>query len=312
MKNYVIITDTCADLTPEQRAHYGIEKPIPGAVIFPNGEAKPADSDWEHMTHEEFFHSMENKAVYKSTLPNPYEVLEACEPFFAEGKDILAVTLSGGMSGTYDSFLNVKEQLEAKYPGRKMLVIDSRRYSSGIGILAIYASINRAKDMSIEDNFAWLEDAKLGNHQIGILDDMLYLGRSGRIGKLKAFFGNLVGVKPMADFDNATGRPVVLGKARGYKKAYSGIIEYIRQTIDLEKGNVVVLTNSIRPTQSAELGQLIKEAFPTVEIVNCRVGQACGVNIGPGLVVAFYLGKKTSEGCAEEIKLLSDINSGNK
>lgn len=307
---YVIIADTCVDLNKEQRALYGIETPIAGSVIFPNGEAKTADTDWENMTHEEFFHSMENKAVYKSTLPNPYEVVQACEPFFAAGKDILAVTLSGGISGTYNSFMNVKKELEEKYPGRKMLVVDSRRYSAGIGILAIYASKNREKGLSVEENFEWLEERKLGNHQIGILDDMIYLGRSGRISKFKAFMGNMVGVKPMADFDNVTGFPVVLGKARGYKKAYKNIISYIKNTIDFSYGNTIVITNSIRPKQAEEIKELIKAEFPQAEIVMCKVGQACGVNIGPGLVVAFYLGKKTSDGCVEEINLLNAINKG--
>ena len=140
-KNYVIIVDTCADLNKEQRALYGIETPIAGSVIFPNGEAKTADTDWEHMTHDEFFHSMEKRAVYKSTQPNPYEVTTTCEPFFKDGKDIIAVTLSGGISGTYNSFMNVKRELEEKYPGRKMLVVDSRRYSAGIGILADRKSV---------------------------------------------------------------------------------------------------------------------------------------------------------------------------
>ena len=309
-KNYVIIADTCVDLSKEQRAQYGIEYPIAGAVIFPNGEAKVADTDWEHMTHEEFFHSMEKKAVYKSTLPNPYEVVSACEKFFKEGKDILAVTLSGGISGTYNSFMNAKKELEEKYPERKMFVVDSRRYSAGIGILAIYASKNREKGLELEDNFKWLEEKKLGNHQIGILDDMIYLGRSGRISKFKAFMGNMVGVKPMADFDNVTGFPVVLGKTRGYKKAYKNIISYIRNTIDFSIGNTIVITNSIRPVQAEEIKALIEAEFPQAEIVMCKVGQANGVNIGPGLVVAFYLGKKTSDGCVEEIKLLNSINNG--
>lgn len=308
--NYIIIADTCVDLTKEQRDHFGIEKPIAGAVIFPNGEAKVADTDWENMTHEEFFHSMEKKTVYKSTLPNPYEVVQAIEPFFKAGKDVLSVTLSGGISGTYNSFLTAKKELEEKYPGRKMEVVDSRRYSAGIGLLAIYASLNREKGMSLEENFAWLEEKKLGNHQIGILDDMIYLGRSGRISKFKAFMGNMVGVKPMADFDNVTGFPVVLGKTRGYKKAYKIIIEYIKNTIDLSIGNTMIITNSIRPKQAEEIRDLIKSEIPELDIVMCKVGQANGVNIGPGLVVAFYLGNKTSDGCVEEIKLFSKISAG--
>ena len=309
MEKYVILTDNCIDMYPEQRKEYGIEYPIPGGIVFPNGEAKEADTDWEHMTFEEFFHSMEKKAVYKSSMPNPFQVAERVEEYFKKGQDVLGITLSSGMSGTYNSFLAAKKEMEEKYPNRKLYVIDSHRYSGGIALLAVYASLNRKNGMSIEENFEWLEEKRLGLHQMGILDDLMYLSRSGRISKFKAVMGSMVGVKPMADFENETGYPVVLGKSRGYKQAYKNIVAYIKATIGDPKDKYFMISQSIRPQQAEELKQAIEEAFAgqNITILMNRVGQSDGVNIGPGLVAAFYLGNKTSVGCEEERKILEQI-----
>lgn len=311
MNKYVILTDNCVDMTPTQRKEYGIEYPIPGFVTFPNGESKPADIDWEQMTFEDFFHSMEKKVVYKSSMPNPYQVSERVEEYFKQGLDVLAITLSSGMSGTFNSFLSAKQELEEKYPDRKLLAIDSKRYSGGIALLAIYASKNREAGMSIDDNYAWLMEKKMGLHQMGVLDDLHFLARSGRISKFKAVMGTMVGVKPMADFENEKGYPVVLGNSRGYKGAWKNIVSYIKATIGDPKDKIFVISQSIRDSQAEDLKKVIEEAFKddNITVVMNRVGQSDGVNIGPGLVAAFYLGNPTSVGCEKEREILAGILS---
>ncbi len=314
MSKYVILTDNCVDLDAEQRKQFGIEYPIPGYVTFPNGESKKADVDWEEMSFDEFFHSMEKKTVYKSAMPNPFDVSTRVEEYFKQGIDVLAITLSSGMSGTYNVFLIVQKELAEKYPERKLLVTDSKRYSGGIALLAISAAKNRDAGMSIEENHAWVEENKLGLHQMGVLDDLAYLARSGRITKFKAFMGRMVGVKPMADFENETGYPVVLGNSRGYKNAWKSIVKYMQATIGDAKDKTIVISQSIREKQAEELKKEIEEAFAdqNITIIMNKVGQSDGTNIGPGLISAFYFGNKTSVGCEQERVILTDIIAGNK
>ena len=309
MANYVIFTDSCLDLSKEQRERFQLEYPVAGDVTFPNGESKVSDVDWEEMSFEDFFHSMEKKAVYKSSLPNPYHISSRVEEYFRQGKDVLSITLSGGMSGTYDSFMTAKKEMEEKYPGRKMFVVDSRRYSGGIALLAIYASKNRTNKMSIEDNYKWLEEKKLGLHQMGILDDLMYLSRSGRISKFKAIMGNFAKVKPMAEFDNENGTPVVLGNTRGYKLAWKHTVSYMKATAGDITGKTLVISHSIREKQALELKEEIEKEFRSkgIEIIINKVGQSDGVNIGPGLVVVFYLGNKISPNCGKEKEILNTI-----
>lgn len=309
MSKYVIFTDSCLDLSKEQRERFKIEYPVAGDVTFPNGESKPGDIDWEEMSFEDFFHSMEKKAVYKSSLPNPFNIATRVEEYFKKGLDVLSVTLSSGMSGTYNSFLTAKKEMEEKYPGRKMLVVDSRRYSGGIALLAIYASYNRDKGMSIEENFKWLEEKKIGLHQMGILDDLLYLSRSGRISKFKAIMGNFAKVKPMAEFDNEHGVPVVLANTRGYKLAWKHTISYIKATVGDITGKTLIISHSIREKQALELKAEIEKEFEdrNIEVIINKVGQSDGTNIGPGLVVVFYLGEPISPNCAYEKEILANI-----
>ena len=236
MSKYVILSDSCMDLSKEQRAEFNIEKPVPGSILYPDGTDHLADIDWEEISFEDFYHRLDKKENFKTGLPNQFGITERVEEYFKEGKDVLVVTLSSGMSGTYNSFLSIKDEMEQKYPGRKLRIVDSKRYSGGISILCIMASLNRDKGMDIEENYNWLEEKKTHLHQIGILDNLFFLHRSGRISKAKAFFGTMAGVKPMADFSNETGMPCVLGNARGYKASYKVAEEFLLfwKTIDYE------------------------------------------------------------------------------
>ena len=307
MANYVILSDSCMDLNPEQRKQFGIEKPVPGSVLYPDGSDHQADIDWETISFEEFYRRLDKKEHFKTGLPNQYLIGQRVEEYFKEGKDVLTVTLSSGMSGTYNSFLIAKNELEEKYPGRHLYVVDSRRYSGGINILCVMASLNREKGMSIEENFKWLEEKKLCLHQIGILDNLFFLHRSGRISYGKAFFGSMVGVKPMADFSNETGMPSVLGNARGYKASYRIAEEFMKALIE-DDPKYLVVVHSVREEQAKEFDKVARKVAPNAEILNCRMGMSNGVNVGPGLAVVFFFGKKpVSKDCEEERALLTSI-----
>ena len=215
------------------------------------------------------------------------------------------------MSGTYNAFLSIKEEAESKYPGRKLLVVDSRRYSGGISLLCLVAAANRERGMKIEENFKFLEERKTCLHQIGILDNLFFLHRSGRISKTKAVFGTMAGVKPMADFSNETGMPCVLGNARGYKAAYKWTEAFLDHYFDRnDKDQYIVVVHSIREEQMKEYVNIAQRVAPTAKIVSCRMGQSNGVNVGPGLIAAFFFGeKRVSKDCEEERKTFLEFSS---
>lgn len=310
MSDYVIIADSCMDLNPEQRKEFKIEFPVAGSILYPDGSDRQADIDWETISFEDFYHRLDKKENFKTGLPNQFVIVERCEEYFKQGKDVLAVTLSSGMSGTFNAFRLAKEELEEKYKGRHLYIVDSRRYSGGISILCVMASLNRDKGMSVEENYKWLEEKKKCLHQIGILDNLFFLHRSGRISKTKAFFGTMAGVKPMADFSNETGMPAVLGNARGYKSSYKLTKEFMETLISKEEPQVIICVHSIREEQCDEYVKIAQQVAPKAKVLKCRMGQSNGVNVGPGLVAAFFFGDKpVSKDCEEERKLLTSFLS---
>ena len=162
--------------------------------------------------------------------------------------------------------------------------------------------------MSIDDNFKFLEEKKTHLHQIGILDNLFFLHRSGRISKTKAFFGTMAGVKPMADFSNETGMPCVLANARGYKASFKLTEDFMKNYISKEEGQVIVVVHSIREEQFQEYLNIAKRVSPNATIIGCRMGQSNGVNVGPGLVAAFFFGdQRVSKDCEEERKFLTGL-----
>ena len=309
MENYVILADSCMDLNAEQRKEFNIELPVAGSILYPDGSDHLADIDWETISFEEFYKRLDKKENFKTGLPNQYEITKRVEEYFSKGQDVLVVTLSSGMSGTYNSFLSVKDELEAKFPGRKLRIVDSRRYSAGISILCVVASLNREAGMGIEENFKYLEEKKLHLHQVGILDNLFFLHRSGRISKTKAFFGTMAGVKPMADFSNETGMPCVLTNARGYKSSYR-LTEEFMQTLISKDAKVIIVVHSIREEQCDEFVKIAQRVAPQARVLKCRMGQSNGVNVGPGLVAAFFFSDTiVSKDCEEERKLMTSILS---
>ncbi len=308
MEKYVILTDSCMDLSKEQRKEYGIENPVPGTVLYPDGSDHDADYDWETISFEEFYKRLDKKENFKSGLPNQFRISQRVEEYFKNGQDVLAVTLSSGMSGTYNAFIQAKNELEKQYPNRHLYVVDSKRYSAGISILAVLASENRAKGMSIEDNFNFLEERKLCLHQVGVLDNLFFLQRSGRISKAKAFFGTMAGVKPMADFSNETGMPCVLGNARGYKASYKVAEEFLKEYLTKDEKTTIICAHSIREEQCDEFVKIAHKVAPKATVLKCRLGQSNGVNVGPGLAVLFFLADKpVSRDCEEERKFLTSV-----
>ena len=311
MAEYVILADSCMDLSKAQREEFKIENPVPGSIVYPDGSDHLADVDWETISFEDFYHRLDKKESFKTGIPNQYAISTRVEEYFKAGKDVLAVTLSGGMSGTYNAFLSIKEEMESKYKGRKLLVVDSRRYSGGISLLCLLAARNREQGMSIEENHKFLEQRKLCLHQIGILDNLFFLHRSGRISKTKAVFGTMAGVKPMADFSNETGMPCVLGNARGYKAAYKWTEAFMSHYLDkTEEKPFIILVHSIREEQLKEYEKIVQRVAPNATVLMCRMGQSNGVNVGPGLIAAFFLGEKpVSKDCEEERKTFLELSS---
>ena len=195
-----------------------------------------------------------------------------------------------------------------EYPNIKIAVIDTLRYGPAITLLAVEGARYRKQGYDFDDTVAYLQETRLHVHQMGCLDDLFFLARKGRISKGKAFMGNMVGIKPMADLNNETGLSEVIGKTRGYQRFYKVLPEYILKTIGNYKDKVFVVAYSAREPQAQEIAKIVKDRFNPEHLIVNPLGQTTGANVGPGLAAVYYISdSRVSPHCEKERALLAEL-----
>ena len=307
MADYVILTDSSTDLTKDLRKRFGIDDYLPGNITFPDGHTEDSTLDWENISPQDFYTSMSKDSMYTTGIKN-IEVQEAFfEKYLKQGLDILNISLSHSLSNTFDSCRKAAQNLLEKYPDRKIICVDSLRYSGADGLLCSLAGEMKKEGKSLEEVAEWLENNKHRCHQTGTVDDLKFLAKMGRCSNVSAFMGSLINIKPIAEF-NRDGMNQIITKVTGYKKLFSAMIEYMKATIEPDTKRIFV-SHTFRKAQWLQLQELIRENFPSAEIIPTTVNMANGSSIGPGMVVAFYMGKEISEGLVEETKILEEIKA---
>lgn len=308
-ENFAILTDAGGDFTREIIAKYGIEETPMSTVVWPDGSERPTDLYWDTMKPEEYFKLMTNKKNnFSSSIPSPQTIIDRLSALAEAGRNVIVITISSTMSGGFSAFTVASREVMEKYPNIKIEVIDSLRYSGAIDLIAIEASLCREKGMDFASTVKYLQDFRLRIHQCGFIDDLFFLARKGRIGKGKAFMGNMIGIKPLGDLCNETGQTQIIGKARGYKAVLNLFPEYIKKTIGDPKGKSFVVTYSLREAQALEMKRMIEETFHPENLIFVPLGQSTGCNVGPGLAAAFYAGDEAvSPYCEKEKVILEEI-----
>ena len=307
MSSFVIIPDASCDLTRELRQRFDIPEYLRGHITFPDGHDETCSLDWETISAKEYFRTMsDDKAIYKTAGVGISEAETVFEKYLSQGIDVLNITLSSGISSTYSYCKKAAENMQEKYPDRRVICIDSLRYSTALSLLVILAASKKAEGATIDEVAAFVEEKKHCIHQMGPMDDLFFLVRTGRISNAKAFFGSLVGINPMADF-NERGVSEVLAKFKGKKAALSAVIKYMRATGEALEDQIIFVAHSNRPEAAEKLRDMIEAEFHPKEIIINSVGMACGANIGPGLCAAFYEGKPISPEMADEKAVMEAI-----
>ncbi len=312
MANYVIIPDSSCDLPASLRERFGIPDYLRGVIYFPDGHEEPCDLDWGSISPEDFYASMnKGSALYKTATPPMAETEQIFEKYLSQGIDVLSISLSSALSSSYQNVLLVARDLQKKYPQRKICCVDSLRYSNALALLTILACQKRDAGLSIDENVAYLEQIRHSIHQMGPMDDLFFLVKTGRISNAKAFFGSLIGVNPMADF-NRRGLSEVLVKMKGRRAAFDATLRYMERTaVDLSD-QTLFIAHSNRAAAAEQLAELIRTRFSPKEIIINPVGMACGASVGPSLVAVYYIGQPISEDLSTEKEIMAEISAAQK
>lgn len=307
MSEYVIITDSSSDFTKDLRERYNVENCVSGVLYCPNGTSEPIDVDWGTRSSEEYYSSMkEHKVLYTTAAPPIGTILEEFEKHLSQGKDILSISMSSALSSTYSNCIAASKELKEKYPDRKIICVDSKRYSTCMCILLISASLHRQEGMTIEENAAALEKERECIHQMGSMDDMFFLVKTGRINNFKAFFASIAGLNILADI-NDRGISEVLAKFKGKRDTTEAILKYAEKTVIDPENQIMFIAHSNRKEAAEVLAQHIKDKFNPKEVIIKEIGIGCGAAIGPGMCAMFYTGTPISKDCENEKKIMNEI-----
>ena len=217
------------------------------------------------------------------------------EQFLKEGKDVLHVTLSSGISGTVNSARIAMDELKEKYPERKIMVIDSTQASSGYGLYMDKLADLRDEGMEMEELAKWAEDNKNSLNSWFFSTDLTFFIKGGRVSKTSGFIGNVLNICPMMNV-NSEGKLVVRSKIRTKKKAFKEIVDIMeQQAIDgLDYTGKVYMSHSACIEDAKAVAELIESRFTKmngkVEIND--IGTTIGSHTGPGTVALVFWGKE--------------------
>ena len=161
MNDFVIIPDSGCDLTTELREKFGIDDILAGIIYFPDGHQDYADIDWKKMSPQEYYGSMKGRTVlYKTAYPPAGDTMAKFEHYLKQGKDVLSLSLSSGVSGTYQTACLVAKELMEKYPERKVICVDTLRYSGAFSLLVMKAAEKRAEGAGIEETAEYINEIR--------------------------------------------------------------------------------------------------------------------------------------------------------
>ena len=156
--------------------------------------------------------------------------VQTCALPISQGKDILHLAFSSGLSGSYNSVRMAAEELREEFPDRKIVVIDSLCASLGEGLFVDKAVEMKEEGKSLEENAAWLEENKLNFCHVFTVDDLFHLHRGGRVSKVAAVVGTMINLKPLLHVDNE-GHLIPLKNVRGRRKSLSGLVTMMEERI---------------------------------------------------------------------------------
>lgn len=237
-----------------------------------------------------FYDAVRGGTVPTTMALNPHEYVEILEPYFQKGEDVLYVSFSHAMSGTFDHLQTALKQLKEKYPQRKCTVFDAKSISLGAGIQMEYAAQLKNSGATDEEIISALEKFTDRVAVYFVVDDLNHLKRGGRLSGFAAFAGTLLQIKPILSMD-AKGGLSVLQKVTGKKQALRTIADKVAAELTGTEYSVYIV-DADDPSEGDALANLIKEKRPEAKIVRQAVGPVIGAHCGPGTIGVIFIADK--------------------
>lgn len=288
MNNFAILVDAGTDLPRDFYEKFDVDF-IPMTCSMDGRDY--VDDAGISLPYKEFYEQMRQGKVFTTSMINTEVYGEWFRKYLDEGRDLLAITLSSGISSSYNSACIAAEELRGQYPDRKLIVVDGLNASLGGGLVAFYAQKQRGEGKTIEETAEWLESNKKNIQHLFTVDDLMFLQRGGRIGKGTAVLGTLMGIKPLLDVD-PEGRLRNCSKKRGRKGALDGIVDWMSELATSDHFDCITISHGDCEEDADYVIKKVTERFKVDLIVKNYIGPTIGSHSGPGTIALFFYGKE--------------------
>lgn len=285
MLNFEIYTDSSCDLPKDMIEAYDIK--VMQLEVIIDDKAPILNKDIEA---KDFYQQLRDGANAKTAAMTPGYFAEHAKESLEAGKDILYIGFTSGLSVTYNNGAMMIEELQEKYPERKLLSIDTLCASVGEGLLVHYAALQRKAGASMEEIYEGVLAMKDKIHHQVTVDDLFFLKRGGRISAATAIAGSVLSIKPMIHV-TAEGKLDTIGKIRGRKAAMKELVSKMQSNADVENWKYVFISHGDCLEDATRVKEMVEECFPQVQVILSDVGPVIGAHTGPGVIALCYLGK---------------------
>ncbi len=291
MGEFLLTACSTVDLSPEWME----KKQIPYALFnYILDDQSYKDDMWTSMKPEDFFAKVEAGASSSTSMLSIGDYIDFFTPFLEAGNDILHVSLTSGISNTYESARQAAEILREDFPERKLFIVDSLCASGGYGLLVDKLAELRDIGFSIEDARDWAEAHRLEVIHWFFVSDLKYLIRGGRVSRAAGAVGQMLNICPLMNVDN-NGRLAPQEKIRTKKKVIRRTVEKMKEdATGGTKYDNTCFISSTDPEAAEELRRQVEEEFPNLKgkVQLFRIGATIATHTGPGTVALFFWGDK--------------------
>ena len=284
MNNYVILTDSCCDLTEEQLAELSAAS-LSLEVLIDGGEPI-----YNHeLDIKEFYKKLREKGSVTTAAISMERFTEFFESYLSEGTDILYLGFTSGLSGTYNAAFVAAQELAEKYPERKIYTVDTLCASLGQGLFVYLAAKLKAEGKTIDELYEWAKEKRYNLCHWVTVDDLFFLKRGGRVSSATAVMGTMLSIKPIIHVDHK-GKLINVEKARGRKGALDNLFEHMRATVIEPEKQTMFICHGDCIEDAEYMAKRMKEELGVPEVIIGYTGPVIGAHSGPGTLAIFFLG----------------------
>ena len=287
MREYVIMTDSCCDLTDHMAKE--LELTVVPLTVHIDGHDYPNLLDGSAISFEDFYGKIRGGVLATTSAANVGQFQEAMRPILAAGKDIVSINFSSALSTTYQSACIAAQDMKEEFPDANIYVVDSLSASLGQGLL-LYLTVRKKREgLSAQELVQWVEDNKLHIDHWFTVDDLMYLKRGGRISAATALVGTMLKVKPVLHVDNE-GHLINMFKVRGRKASLEAIANKLGELGGNYDNSTVFICHGDCIEDAKYVENILKTKYGVKEVLINYTGAVIGSHSGPGTMAVFFLG----------------------